>query len=175
MSFRIGIDARLIAETGIGRYIRNLVKELGDIDSHNSYVVFLRKDAFDRFRLPNGRWEKRLADVPWHSIAEQLFMPAIFYREKLNLLHVPYFNVPLFYFGKFVVTIHDLTILHFNTGKATTLPYIFYKFRRLGYYLSLLKAIFWSEKVIAVSQTTKKEILDHFDVLPEHISVIYEG
>ncbi len=172
---KIGIDARLIHETGVGRYIRNLVEELGKIDDKNFYIVFLRKNAFDTFVLPNARWKKKLADVPWHSITEQLCMPGILYREHLDLLHVPYFNVPLLYFGKFVVTIHDLTILHFDTGKATTLPYIFYKFRRLGYYISLLKAIFWSEKVIAVSQTTKCEILDHFDILHEHIAVVYEG
>jgi glycosyltransferase involved in cell wall biosynthesis len=172
---KIGIDARLINETGVGRYIRNLIAELGKIDPINSYVVFLQKKSFDAFTIPNARWEKRLADIPWHSIAEQLFMPAILKREHLDLLHVPYFNVPLLYFGKFVITIHDLTILHFDTGKATTLPYVFYKLRRLGYYISLLKAIFWSEKVIAVSQTTKCEILDHFDVLPEHITVVYEG
>jgi glycosyltransferase involved in cell wall biosynthesis len=172
---KIGIDARFINETGVGRYIRNLIKELGQVDTKNSYVVFLRKPAFESFTLPNERWEKRLADVPWHSLAEQLFMPAIFNREHLDLLHIPYFNVPLLYFGTFVVTIHDLTILHFDTGKASTLPLVSYKLRRLGYYISLLKALFWSEKVIAVSYATKKEILDHFDVPADYIEVIYEG
>ena len=168
---KIGIDARLINETGVGRYIRNLIVQLGKVDTQNSYIVF----ANEHIELPNFRWQQRLIHVPWHSFAEQIKMPGILYREHLDLLHVPYFNVPLFYFGKFVVTIHDLTILHFDTGKATTLPYLFYKIRRLGYYISLLKAIFWSEKVIAVSQTTKCETLDHFDVLPEHVAVIYEG
>jgi len=172
---KIGIDARLIDETGVGRYIRNLITELGKIDRGNSYVVFLRKKSFDSCSLPNARWEARLADVRWHSVAEQLFMPAIFSREHLDLLHVPYFNVPLFYFGKFIVTIHDLTILHFDTGKATTLPYVLYKIKRIFYYLILLKALHWSEKIIAVSGNTKREILEHFDVLPEHIDVIYEG
>ena len=172
---KIGIDARLIDETGVGRYIRNLIGELGQIDTENSYVVFLRKKAFDAFIPPNARWEKRLADVPWHSMTEQFCMPVIVYREHLDLFHVPYFNIPLFYFGEFIVTIHDLTILHFDTGKATTLPYVFYQIRRLGYYISLLKAIHWSEKIIAVSKSTKREILDHFDVLPDRIHVIYEG
>lgn len=172
---KIGIDARLMNETGVGRYVRNLIDELGKIDTKNSYVIFLRKSAYGKFKAPNARWEKRIADVPWHGISEQLFMPAIFNREKLDFLHVPYFNVPLFYFGRFIVTIHDLTILHFNTGKATTLPFLLYQLRRLGYYLVLLKSICWSEKVIAVSETTKQEILDHFDILPEHIAVTYEG
>jgi len=169
---KIGIDARLINETGVGRYIRNLIIELEKIDTKNTYVLFLRKDAYSSFHT---RFQKRLADIPWHSVSEQLFMPAIIHRERLDLLHVPYFNVPLLYFGKFVVTIHDLTILHFDTGKATTLPYVVYKFKRLAYYFLLLKAIHWSEKIIAVSETTKQEILHHFDVLPENIDVIYEG
>lgn len=168
---KIGIDARLINETGVGRYIRNLIAQLGEVDTRNSYIVFVN----DRIELPNSRWQQRLIHVPWHSFTEQILMPYYYYKEHFDLLHVPYFNIPLLYFGKFVVTIHDLTILHFDTGKATTLPYLFYKIRRLGYYISLLKAIFWSEKVIAVSQTTKCEILDHFDVLPEHIAVVYEG
>ena len=170
---KIGIDARLIHETGVGRYIRNLIRELIRIDKKNTYVVFVRK-ASD-FEPPNKSWERRIADVPWHSLAEQLYMPLIFFREHIDLLHVPYFNVPLLYVGKFIVTIHDLTILHFDTGKATMLPYFLYKIRRMGYYFELLKSIFWSEKIIAVSQTTKKEILDHFDVSPEHIEVTYEG
>lgn len=172
---KIGIDARLIDETGVGRYIRNLITELGKIDTGNSYIVYLRKDAYGKFTPPSTRWQKRLADVPWHSISEQLFMPAILNRDHLDLLHIPYFNVPLLYFGKFIVTIHDLTILHFDTGKASTHWYPFYKLRRLGYHIELLKAVSWAEKVIAVSETTKKEILSHFDVRPQDIKVIYEG
>jgi glycosyltransferase involved in cell wall biosynthesis len=170
---KIGIDARLIKETGVGRYIRNLIRELALLDTTNTYVVFVRRD--DDFVPPNSRWSKRIANVPWHSIMEQLRMPTIFYREKLDLLHVPYFNVPLLYFKKFIVTIHDLTILHFNTGKASTHPFLLYQLRRFGYYIELLKALFWSEKIIAVSQTTKQEILNHFDIVPENIEVIYEG
>jgi glycosyltransferase involved in cell wall biosynthesis len=153
---RIGIDARLMNETGVGRYIRNLISELKKIDKKNEYIIFRN-------------------NIPWHSFAEQIRMPLLYYRAHLDLLHVPYFNVPFLYFKKFIVTIHDLTILHFDTGKASTLPYVMYKLKRFAYYLLLLKAIHWSEKIIAVSHTTKQEILDHFDVLPEHIEVIYEG
>ena len=40
---RIGIDARLINETGVGRYIRNLVREIGHQDKINEYTIFLKK------------------------------------------------------------------------------------------------------------------------------------
>ncbi len=172
---KIGIDGRLIEETGVGRYIRNLIGELGRIDVENQYVVFLRKKSFDAFMLPNNRWEKRLADVPWHSIKEQFIMPWLFVKEHMDLLHVPYFNIPIFYPGKLIVTIHDLTILHFDTGKATTLPLPLYKLRRLGYYLVLAVGLVRTMRIIAVSNNVKQEIMDHFHISPEKIAVTYEG
>lgn len=172
---KIGIDARLINETGIGRYIQNLISELGKTDKDNSYVVFLKREAFDSLATPNSRWQKRLADIPWHSFAEQIVMPWLLVKEHLDLVHIPYFNVPIFYPGKFVITIHDLTIVHFDTGKASTLPLPFYKLRRLGYYLALAVGLARASKIIAVSKTTKQEIIDHFQIDPGKIAVTYEG
>ncbi len=169
---RIGIDARLINETGVGRYIRNLIRELAEIDKVNSFVVFVLDDSW---KPPNERWEKRIVDVNWHSIAEQFIMPWIFLKARLDLVHIPYFNVPIFYPGKFVVTIHDLTILHFDTGKATTLPLPLYKLRRLGYFLALVVGLRRAQTIITVSKTTKQEIVDHFQIDPKRIVVTYEG
>ncbi len=169
---KIGIDARLMGETGVGRYIRNLISVLARIDRTNSYIVFVRDDSWNP---PNERWEKRIVAIPWHSIAEQLIMPWVFLKARLDLVHIPYFNVPIFYPGKFVVTIHDLTILHFDTGKASTLPMPLYKLRRLGYYLALAVGLRRAHKIIAVSQTTKREIIDHFQIDSDKIVVTYEG
>ena len=42
---KIGIDCRLWNETGVGRYIRNLVEQLQVLDKKNEYVLFvLSKD-----------------------------------------------------------------------------------------------------------------------------------
>lgn len=172
---RIGIDARLINETGVGRYIRNLIREIAIIDANNQYVVFLRKNIFDEFILPGPNWQKRLVDVPWHSISEQLILPFIFSREKLDLLHVPYFNAPIFYPGKYVMTIHDLTILKTNTGKASTLPFILYKVRRLGYQFVLRIGANRATQIITVSKTVKKDIVDELRINSEKIKVTYEG
>ena len=172
---KIGIDARLINETGIGIYTRNLIQEMGVADDKNTYVVYLPKNAYDSFDLPNPRWEKRLAQIPWHSVREQLLMPWIFIKEHFDLVHIPYHNIPIFYPGKFVVTIHDLTILHFNTGKATTLPLFLYKLRRLGYFITLAVGLRRAAHIIAVSETTKQEIIDHFQIHPGKITVTYEA
>lgn len=171
----IGIDARLIEETGVGRYIRNLIAELGRIDTENTYVVFLSKKAFSSFILPNTRWKKVLADVHWHTFSEQIVMPRLFTAELLDLVHIPYHNPPIWYRGNMVITIHDLTILHFSTGKATTLPLPLYQLKRLGYWIELLVGLRKAKKIIAVSETTKQEIIDHFHIPADRIAVTYEG
>ena len=149
---RIGIDARLIEETGVGRYIQNLIGKLSTIDTQNSYVVFLRKKSYAVFALPNSRWEKRLADAPWHTISEQLAMPAQFAKARLDIVHIPYHNPPIFYGGRIVVTIHDLTILHENTGRATKLPMPFYTETKGSMMQSKKKKLFMQRAILKMMQ-----------------------
>lgn len=171
----IGIDARLIDETGVGRYIKNLISQLSAIDTTNSYVVFLTEKAFGPFMVPNARWKKVEARVRWHTVKEQFVMPRLFAREHCDLVHIPYHNPPILYSGSMVLTIHDLIILHFDTGKATTLPIPLYKLKRLGYFIELWIGLRKAKRIIAVSEATKQEIVDHFGITPEKITVTYEG
>lgn len=174
---RIGIDARLWNETGVGRYIRNLVKHLQILDKENEYVLFVRNDfsASGAWQVARGKWKVVKADIRWHSLKEQLVMPKILEKEKPDLVHFPYFNVPIFYNKPFIVTIHDLIINHFPTGRATTLPWPLYHIKRLGYKTALNHAIKNSQKIIAVSEATKGEIVDHFGVNSDKIAVTYES
>ena len=172
---RIGIDARLISETGVGRYIRNLLDGLSKIDTKNEYVIFITAKNYDAFSLPSDKWKKVLANVRWHTVSEQVLFPGICVGEHLDLLHVPYHNPPIFYPGKMIMTIHDLTILHFSTGKATTLPKPLYYLKRLGYTYELSVGIARAKHILTVSNATKRELMDHFGVSSDNISVIYEG
>lgn len=172
---RIGIDARLIEETGVGRYIRNLLAELALLNTDHEFVIFLTAKNFTSFSLPSPKWKKVLADVRWHTVSEQLLLPGIFIREHLDILHIPYHNPPIFYPGKLVVTIHDLTILHFSTGKATTLPKPLYYLKRLGYTYELSVGLKLASHILTVSNATKRELIDHFPISSDKISVIYEG
>lgn len=175
MYMNIAIDARLIDETGVGRYIRNLIRELAQEDTNNSYTVFLPDKAYDTFRLPNARWRKVRANVRWHTLTEQLVMPYLFWREKPDLVHIPYHNPPVLYPGAFIVTIHDLIILHVETGKATRLPYPLYRLKRLFYRVLLHLAFARARHIIAVSETTKREITDHFRLPSGRVTVTYEA
>ncbi len=172
---KIGIDARLIQETGVGRYIRNLLRYLSEIDDQNEYLIFLPPKVYDSFSLPNERWQKRLVSVHWHTLREQIILPLIFKREKLDLLHVPYFTIPLLYPGKVIVTIHDITILHFRTGKSTTLPYPLYFLKWLAYQIILTLGVKKASSIITVSESVKQDIQNYLKVAEEKIVVTYEG
>ncbi len=174
---RIGIDARFWNETGVGRYIKNLILVLEKIDKNNSYVIFTLPKNFEGIKsvINSPRFEIKSAAVPWHSFREQYQFSKIIDKEKLDLMHFPYFSVPLFYTRPFIITIHDLILHHFSTGEATTLPIPLYRAKLLAYKYIIAKVAKKSRKIITVSQATKDEIVDHLSISPEKISVIYEG
>ncbi len=171
---KIGIDARLINETGVGRYIRHLIVELINIDKKNEYILYVLNDTVFPFELPKSNWRVHYVCARWHTLREQLELPIIYYREKLDILHVPYFTVPLFYSHSIITTIHDLTILRINTGKATTLPYPLYWLKKIGYQIVLKNGLKKSKHIIAVSETTKHDVIQTWNI-KNPISVTLEG
>ena len=58
----------------------------------------------------NKNFKKVLADYQHYSFKEQISLIIQLIKLKPDLVHFPHFNVPVLYFGKFVVTIHDLLI-----------------------------------------------------------------
>lgn len=175
---RIGIDARFYGPIGkgLGRYTQEVVDNIIRLDQENEYVIFLRRDNFDELKTDNlPRVKKVLAEVRWYTLAEQIVMPWLIRREKLDLIHFPHFNVPILCLTKMVVTIHDLILINFPTKKATTLGPLAYFIKNLGYRLTIRLALMRAKAVIAVSQFTKDDIIEHFGVRPDKIVVTYEG
>ncbi|HZQ29554.1 MAG TPA: glycosyltransferase family 1 protein [Patescibacteria group bacterium] len=170
---KIGIDARLWNQTGVGRYIRNLVFNLEKIDKVNDYVLFVRKKDKVSVKSPNFKIVE--VDIPWHSLSEQLKFPGILNEENLDMVHFPYISAPLFYNKPFILTIHDLILHHYPTGRASTLPLPFYGVKLLAYRFLVRKLAFNSRRIIVPSLQTKEEIVDHFKINPNKISVTYEA
>lgn len=173
---RIGIDCRLwgTKHTGIGRYVEELVRNLQKVDKSNEYVIFCRKVDFGI--IPNkAKWKKTVADVPHYTLQEQLYLPAIFAKENLDLLHVPHFNVPLLYFGKFVITIHDILWHRTKTLGSTTLPVLVYLIKQFGYRIVIASAVSRARRVIVPSRVVAKDVLNHFDLHKDKTVITYEG
>jgi len=171
---RIGIDARLWNESGVGRYTRNLVQNLTILDKKNQYVLFLGGKEFESLSFPDN-FKKVRADLHWHTLSEQLKFPTIINRENLDLMHFPYFSVPIFYNRAYVVTIHDLILHHFPTGQASTHSPMVYGAKLLFYRYIVNRAAQKSKKIITVSRATKREIVEDLKTDENKIVVTYEG
>lgn len=166
---KIGIDCRMWS-TPTGRYVREIVGQIAKLDRKNEYVLFFSDKDIDGVSFP-ANFKKVRANVLWHTFSEQLVLPLIFLKENLDLLHVPHFNIPILYPKKFVVTIHDLTILRVNTGRASTHAYWFYQVKRLGFKVVLLTAVLRSKKILTVTDFVKRDIVKTFKVREEKVVV----
>lgn len=175
---KIGIDARFFGPIGkgLGRYTQKLIENLERVDAVNQYFIFLRSDNFDDYQPKNKNFQKVLADYRWYTWEEQIKFPWLLRKYRLDLMHFPHFNVPILYFGRFIVTIHDLILLHFPTRRGSTLSPFFYWFKFMAYRITIKSALYRSKHVIAVSQFTKKDILANYKNIPsKKIYVTYEA
>ena len=172
---RIAIDATILSNenTGTGFYIINLIKGLGKIKDKNlQYYIFVKKDlvpdvvdiAGDNFHIIDIDFKPRFLRVIWQF----LFFPFTLRRLRIDVLHSPNYITPLYSLGfKIIVTIHDLTFC-LMPEKYTITKRLFYK---------LLVPVFIkiADKVISVSENTKKDMIKLFKVPENKIYVTYES
>ncbi len=173
---KILLDARLygLENAGIGRYVVNLVRELSRIDNENNYIILLRKKYFENLDLPDN-WEKVLADFQHYSLSEQIWLPKLISRYKPDVVHFLHFNVPIFYRGKYVVTIHDLLMQNHRGAKATTLPLYLYYPKQVGSKLVFRKAVGSAGSIIVPSGAVRDEVCSYFKLDCSKVEVVYEG
>lgn len=156
---------------GIGRYIHEILKALKH-ESNIQFVIFLRKDNWD-FVEETPNIKKVLADIYWYGWREQLCLPKIIKKEKVDLMHFPHWNIPFSYCKPFVVTIHDLLLLHYPTRASSTLGPITYFFKNIAYKIILRHAIKKSRHIITISEFTKNDILKNFNIEAKKITVTH--
>jgi len=135
---RVGIDARKIADFGIGTYIRGLLRELP-----GEYVAFAPKGA----PIPDGV-EHIVVDAPHYSVRELIAVGRAADRAGLDLFHAPHYIVP-FTKVPVAVTIHDLIHLHQPMRNPLAPLYARTMIRR---------AVRKARVVLAVSETVKREL-----------------
>jgi glycosyltransferase involved in cell wall biosynthesis len=164
---RIGIDARLVyySQAGIGQYILHLAEGLARIDRENEYVLLQsRKDDTTILEQPNFRrvslW------TPSHHRLERYSLNVELMRLGLDVLHSPDFIPPHRPACKSVITVHDLAFLlypHFLTKESAR------------YYGHIDDAVRWTDHIIAVSESTKRDTVDHLGVPEDKITVVHEA
>ncbi len=172
---KIGIDARLINQTGVGTYIRNLLYYLPSDKSDISFYVYTRNE--DKDIVPKkSSFITRFTDAQWHTLDEQLRFLRVIQKDQLDLMHFTYFSYPFLYRRPFVITIHDITPLLYATGRASTHNPLIYHVKKAVFKLMLKNAVQKSKKVFVPSKTVKANISEYFgSSYNEKMLVTYEG
>ncbi len=171
MPKKIAIDARIWRSStgGIGRYARNLVTELSKIDQENEYTVIITPEDEKEFSLQAKNFKKLVVDIAHYSYSEQLKLPKILKEENFDLIHFTQFNHPLLYRGKFVVTVHDLIMHLYPSGKQTKSLLHKVAYRRV------MSDTRRANAVIVPSEATKNDLISMLGFPSSKIVVTPEG
>lgn len=160
-NMKIAIDARMIQMSGIGTYIKTLMGQgIYDIALGNE------KDIL--------QYDKSVSVINYgdkiYGAGEQLHFPLKELKEsRAELLHVPHYNVPVFYRGRLAVTIHDLTHLVLPQFLPNKAAYLYAKWL-IGY------AVHKAEVIFTVSENSKQDIMHFYKrVNKDKIVVVYNA
>lgn len=141
---RIGIDARKVADFGIGTYIRGLLGGLVRLRTGDEIVALAPRDT----PLPDGV-EHVAFDAPHYSIRELFAVGAAARRAGVDLLHSPHYVTPVTSLP-LVVTIHDLIHLHQPQRSALARPYARFMIQR---------ALRRARRVLTVTSAVRAELV----------------
>lgn len=174
----IGIDAsRAFSKqrTGTENYSYAITRALAKIDKINSYLLFVRGGAdIDRSGTQGQAlrgWPKnfRFVEIGWPRLWTQVGLSWQTFAKKLDVLFIPAHTLPVIRKPGLptVVTIHDL-------GAEYLAEYHQFPHK---YYLNLATeyAAAQADALIAVSQATKKDLVEKLKVEEKKIHVVYEG
>ena len=110
-----------------------------------------------------------------YTLSEQFSLPLTIARLKPDLVHFPHFAYPILYTGKFVVTVHDMTLVHFKNPRGGVLKKLLYEGKYWASRLTLWTAVRRAKGIITPTEFVKGELEDHFGLKPERVTVTLEG
>lgn len=163
----VGIDARLVYHTraGIGEYTLRLTNALSAAYPGDHFTLLQDNRQAQPLILADNVTIARTI-VPSHHRAEQYLLPFAVNRLQADVFHSPDFIPALHARGPAVITIHDLGFLiypHFLTKDAAK------------YYGQIDRAVRRADGIIAVSQSTRNDLVRLLGVRDDKIAVIYEA
>lgn len=164
---RIAIDARLVsyAPGGISQYTIRLVHALAALHTDDEITLLESRKAGSDASWPVSVKRSGLVTPP-HNRHEQLTLPIELLRHPSDLLHSPDFIPPFRRRCRSVITIHDLAFLRF--------PHLLTP-ESARYYGQVARAIRSADQVIAVSDSTRRDLLELLSADPEKVTVVHSG
>ncbi len=173
---RIAVDIRPLMEgktTGVEVYLINLLDNLFKLDNRNEYILFansFRKIDLPEFKYPNVKTVVTRYPNKLFNFFQKLGFPKI---EKIvggiDLFFSPHWRVlAIKKSTRLVVTFHDLFF--------EIMPDFFTWRRRIWHWFMNYKgAAVRADKIIAVSENTKRDLAEIYGIAKEKIEVVYPG
>lgn len=176
---KIGFDAKRAAQnaTGLGNYSRYIIGLLAGHAADTELSLYVpdrhktslldRLPSHERLKIvfPQGAWSA----VP--SLWRTWGITGRLQRDGIRLYHGLSNELPLNIRHarslKSVVTIHDLLFLRYPEG--------YHAADRRLYNLKYRRSCLNADRIIAVSEFTKQDIVRYYGIRPERISVVYQG
>lgn len=168
MAYTIGIDARKIQDFGIGTYVRNLIRSLAAIDSENRYVLLAKPGDREGLRDLPENFQVSTETSPVYSLRELVSLSWHLHRRKLDLYHSTHYVLPGWLQCKVVVTIHDIIHLLYPEFLPSNLAFLYAQ-------RMIRRSLSRGDRIIAVSQNTRSDLMHHFEVDGRKIQVVHNG
>ena len=173
-AIHVGVNAHLLSladtyrSAGINWYVQNLLSHLPEVDPHVDYTVFLGERRYPGGAgLDLGFSRLPTQHPPVRIFWEQVIQPWSVWKAGLDLSHGMAFVGPLASACPFVVTVHDLSFLSY----PQSFPALNRVYLRMFTRLSVRRA----RRIIAVSESTKRDLIRYYDVSPAKVDVVHNG
>ena len=168
MELKILVDIREIGPrqtTGIGRFVKNFLDNLEPRERENILLIgdsdSCEEAYHKKFRVITVK------NIPVVFLFDQLIIPFVIAKEKIDVFFSPYYKIPFFASSKKIITIHDLYFLDRPLVKNAA------KIELLKMYLH--KAVIRADKIITVSEYSRREITRLLSVPEGKVRVVYNA
>lgn len=168
---KIAIDAREI-NTSTGRYVERLLAYLQKIDNVNEYLVILKDKDYKNFKPSNPNFKAIATPYKEFTFSEQFGFKKQIKELKTDLVHFAMVQQPIFYRGKVVTTMHDLTTTRYKNPAKNSFVYWF---KQKVYIWVNKRAAHKSKFIITPTEFVKKDVAKFAHIKPKKIVVTYEA
>ncbi len=165
---KIAFDLRRIGNPGIGRYMKCLVEAVVKTAPENDYLLVMPQGSEEAVNASGPGIERVATKMKYYSVREQVALPGLLRRHKVDFLHSPHFLLPVACPCPAVVTIHDVIYLACKED-LPSLP------GRLYYRAMMAVAVRSAARIITDSEFSRNDIVARLNADPEKIDVIYPG
>lgn len=168
---KIAFDAKRFFHntSGLGNYSRDLVRILSEYEPDNEYLL-LNKNKSERGKDILEHSNVKFIPTSKGKFSRQLRMGKDAQKQNADIFHGLSGELPLKWDKqpiKKIVTIHDLIFVRY--------PQYYSFFDRKIHFWKFKKAADMADKIIAISEQTKRDIIDYLNVPEAKIEVIYQG